>query len=272
MGPVLVTGCSSGIGLSLVQLLLEKDYDVIATARREADLHTLASMGAKSIYLDLDKPASLEAAVNQVKKMTPILYALINNSGFAQPGSVQDLSLELMRAQFQTNVFGTIELTNLCLPLLLHGEPAKLIFLSSILGVVSAPYLGAYCASKYALEALISSLRMELSGSRIHVTSIRPGAIETKFRNRAIQALKRGIAVEGSQSKRQYQKSIHDSENNRNKSKRMDSKKAAEIIISVLEKRKPKTAYYITAPAILMGALRRFIPECWVERIMQNHS
>ena len=271
-GPILVTGCSSGIGLSLVELLLKKGYDVIATARKEVDLCTLMSMGAKAVYLDLDKPDTLEAAIHQVKKMTPTLYALINNSGFAQPGSVRDLSLELMQAQFQTNVFGTIGWTNLCLPLLSHGGPTKLIFLSSILGVVSAPYLGAYCASKYALEAFISSLRMELSGSKTHVISIRPGAIETEFRHRAVQELKNGIALEESQSKCQYQKSIANSEKKKAKGKRMDSKKAAEIIVSVLEKEKPKTAYYVTAPAILMGALRRFIPERWVERIMQKHS
>jgi NAD(P)-dependent dehydrogenase (short-subunit alcohol dehydrogenase family) len=268
---ILVTGSSSGIGLATVQELQACGYSVIAAARTDKALSLLSAMGATSVYLDLNDPASIAACVDEISALTPKLHGLINNAGYAQPGAVQELSLAAMQAQFQTNVFGSVDLTNKCLPLLLHGQPAYLIFLSSILGVVSAPCLGAYCASKFALEAFVSSLRMELSSENIRVTSIRPGAIETQFRERAVQELKGNIAVDKSQYRKRYQRSIKNLHNEAVKSKRASAEVVAKLIASILHKRKPKAAYYITAAAKSMGALRHFIPQRWAEWIMMRH-
>lgn len=269
---VLVTGCSSGIGLSTAKSLLKKGYSVIATARTDKVLRHLTSIGTKSVCLDLNDPASIVACIYEIKALTPSLHALINNAAYAQPGAVQELSIKSMEKQFQTNVFGTIDLTNRCLPLLLHDDPGRLVFLSSILGVVPAPYIGAYCASKYALEAIVSSLRMELDSTRIKVSCIRPGAIETQFRTRAVDELKSNIVIENSRNKERYEKSVSDLESGKVKYNRSSPDEVAELIVRVLQSKNPKRAYYITKPAKLMGKLRRFLPERCVEAIMKKHG
>jgi NAD(P)-dependent dehydrogenase (short-subunit alcohol dehydrogenase family) len=269
---VLITGCSSGIGLATVQQLLAQNYRVIATARQPAALQQLTAMGAVAVALDLDQPASIQACVEQVQAQTTELYALINNAAYAQPGSVQELTTDVLQKQFQTNVFGTIDLTSRFLPLLQQSNSARIICISSILGVVSAPYLGAYCASKYALEAFISSLRMELVDTAIDVVSIRPGAIETAFRKRAVSELKAGVVVENSQHKDRYQKTIDDLEQGRVKYTRAAPDEAARLILRTLAVRKPKVAYYLTRPAKLMGFLRRLLSQRQVEAIMRKHG
>lgn len=268
---VLITGCSSGIGHALVARLLVEGYQVIATARSESALAELTGQGAQAVALDLEQSDSIKACVQQVKSITPSLHALINNAAYAQPGSVLDLSMSALQKQFQTNVFGTIELTQLCLPLLEQGDDPRLVFLSSILGVVPSSFLGAYCASKYALEAFVSCLRMELNG-QIKVTSIRPGAIETSFRKRAADELVKNIDIEASDNCQGYQRSVKEKTAEKSKKKRAHPNQVVSIVLRSLHSKKPKTAYYVTGPATLMGGLRRVIPERWVEALMRKFA
>src|SRR5690606_26302326 len=148
---------------------------------------------------DLDSPASIEAAVGQILERTAgRLYGLFNNGGYGQPGAVEDLSRDAIRAQFETNVFGTIELTNRVIPVMRAQGAGRIVQNSSLLGLVALPYRGAYNASKYALEGFYDTLRLELHGSGVQVSLIEPGPITSRFRANAHAMYRRHIDVEHS--------------------------------------------------------------------------
>ncbi|MGM0679787.1 MAG: SDR family NAD(P)-dependent oxidoreductase, partial [Pseudomonadota bacterium] len=160
---ILITGCSSGIGLCVARGLRERGYRVFATARREADVAKLNAEGLESLRLDLDDSDSINAAVDEVLKRTGgTLYALFNNGAYGQAGAVEDLRRDVLRRQFETNLFGWHELTNRVLPVMRRQGYGRIIQNSSILGLIALPFRGAYNASKYALEGLSDTLRLEL--------------------------------------------------------------------------------------------------------------
>ncbi|MCG8434943.1 MAG: SDR family NAD(P)-dependent oxidoreductase, partial [Gammaproteobacteria bacterium] len=185
---ILITGCSSGIGYTAAKELSARGYQVFAAARKSADVDRLKREGLTTLQLDLDDTASIEQALASTLEQTGgQLYALINNAAFAVPGAVEDLNRDAMRQQFETNVFGTMELTNRAIALMRRQGYGRIIMVSSILGRVSMPYRGAYNASKYALEGFCDTLRLELHKSGIRLSVINPGPIESRFRENAIQ-------------------------------------------------------------------------------------
>ena len=152
---VFITGCSSGIGHCVAHGLKNRGFTVIASARKPGDVKRLREEGLDCIELDLDRPESIARAVEELAGKTGRkIYGLFNNAGFGQPGAVEDLRREVLRAQFETNVFGTIELTRRILPWMRTAGEGRIIQNSSVLGFVSLAYRGAYNASKYALEGL----------------------------------------------------------------------------------------------------------------------
>src|SRR4030067_1134919 len=173
---ILITGCSSGIGRCLALGLHARGYRVFATVKQEKDIAALRAAGLESLVLDLRSPDSIRAAVDEVlAKCDDQLYALINNGAYGQPGAVEDLTRAALRLQFETSLFGTQELTNRVLPAMRAQHEGRIIQISSIPGIIALAYRGAYTASKYALEALSDTLRLELRGTNIHVTLIEPG-------------------------------------------------------------------------------------------------
>ncbi|MCK5721363.1 MAG: SDR family NAD(P)-dependent oxidoreductase, partial [Gammaproteobacteria bacterium] len=180
---ILITGCSTGIGLCVAQALQQRGYRVFATARKEDDVETLKTIGLESLQLDLDKPESIQTAVTEILKRTNgTLGALFNNGAYGQTGAVEDLSRDVLRQQFETNVFGWQELTNLVLPVMLKQGHGRIIQNSSVLGFIALKFRGAYTASKYAIEGLTDTLRQELTGTNIYISLIEPGPIESRFR------------------------------------------------------------------------------------------
>jgi len=258
---ILITGCSSGIGLCLARGLRERGYRVFASARKAADVATLTAAGFDSLVLDLDSSESIQAAVRTVLDRTGgKIYALINNGAFGQPGAVEDLSRTALRAQFETNVFGTQELTNRVIPAMRAEGEGRIINISSLLGIVCLAYRGAYNASKFALEALSDTLRLELRGTDIFVCLIEPGPIESRFRANAYEAYKRHIDREHSVFREYY----------RGVEQRLGGPKplpftlppeaVLEKVIRALEKRRPKARYAVTFPTHLFAVLRRVLP------------
>jgi len=268
---VLITGCSSGIGYVTAKGLQARGYRVFATTRKPEDVERLKHEGFEAVRLDLDDPDSIENAVEQVLAMTGgTLDALFNNGAWGQVGAVEDLSRDVLRSQFETNLFGTQELTNRILPVMRRQGHGRILYNSSVLGFIALPYRGAYVASKFALEGLADCLRLELHGTGIHVVLIEPGPILTRFRENAYRQFKANIDAEHSPHREVYEK--------------MERKLATEgpavpftlppeavlqKVIHALEAPRPKVRYYVTVPTYLFAFLRRVLPFRvldWIER------
>lgn len=185
---LLITGCSSGIGLIAAQDLQRRGYRVLAACRQAADAERMAQFGLEGVTLDLDDAQSVEQAAARVIELCGNrLYGLFNNAGYGLYGPLNTISRRQMERQFSSNLFGTHQLTQLLLPAMLpHGE-GRIIQTSSVMGLVSTPGRGAYAASKYALEAWSDTLRMELHGSGLHVSLIEPGPLSTRFTDNVAQ-------------------------------------------------------------------------------------
>jgi len=267
---ILITGCSSGIGECVAKGLQARGYRVFATARQAADVQRLQSEGLESVVLDLDDSDSIRQAVATVlQKSGGQLYALFNNGAYGQPGAVEDLSREAIRAQFETNVFGWLELSNLVIPVMRKQGFGRIIQNSSVLGLVSLPYRGAYNASKYALEGLTDTLRLELTGSGIQVSLIEPGPILSRFRDNAGKMFLRHIHAPNSPHQPRYQAMLA----------RLQQQGAAvpftlppeavlAKVIHALEAKKARIRYSVTFPAHLLAWAKRLLSHRWLDRLL----
>ena len=269
---ILITGCSSGIGICVAEGLLKRGYRVFATARKHEDVEALLNKGMESFQLDLDDSISIKGAVHEVLNKTDgKLFALFNNGGFGQPGAVEDLRRDVLREQFETNVFGYLELTNLILPTMRKQGYGRIIQNSSILGFISLPFRGAYTASKHALEGLSDTLRMELKGTDIFVSIIEPGPIEAKFRQNAYAKYKENIDAKSSHFRKQYEAM----EERLTKETAplpftLPATAVLEKVLRALESSKPKARYYVTTPTYIFAGLKRLLPGFLLEKLLIN--
>lgn len=267
---VLITGCSSGIGLGVAEGLKDRSYRVFATARQATDVARLAAAGFESLQLDLADSDSIQSAVKEVLARTGgTLDALFNNGAYGQPGAVEDLSREVLREQFETNLFGWHELTNLVIPVMRRQGHGRIIQNSSVLGFVALRYRGAYNASKYALEGLTDTLRLELAGSGIHVSLIEPGPIASHFRENAFKAYQRNINPQGSPHQDMYR---HMEARLTRPGPAVPFTLPAEAVlkkvIHALESRRPRARYYVTFPTWLFGFLKRILSSRLLDRVL----
>jgi NAD(P)-dependent dehydrogenase (short-subunit alcohol dehydrogenase family) len=266
---VLITGCSTGIGNCLAHGLRERGYRVFASARKEADVAALSAAGFTSLPLDLDSSGSIRAAVETVLDRTQgRLYALINNGAYGQPGAVEDLSRAVLRAQFETNLFGTQELTNLVIPAMRAQGEGRIIQMSSMLGIVCLAYRGAYNATKFALEALSDTLRLELRDTDIYVSLIEPGPIESRFRANAYAAFRRNIDREHSAYREYYARVEKRLEGPKPLPFTLPPEAVLVKVIRALESRRPKARYGVTFPTHFFAVLRRLLPARLLDQIL----
>lgn len=269
---ILITGCSSGIGYTTAVELKRRGHQVIASARNPLDVDRLKQQGFSAVQLDLADSASIRQAVSQALELTGgKMDALFNNGAFGQPGAVEDLSRELLRFQFETNLFGTHELTNLLIPVMRKQGHGRIIYNSSVLGLVAMPYRGAYNASKFALEGLADTLRLELQGSNIHVSLIEPGPIQSNFRKNAFALYKKNINSTHSVHQEAY----------KNMAARLQKEGPAapftlpaeavsEKVIHALEAKTPKLHYHVTVPTHLFAFLKRILPVSWLDYLLRK--
>lgn len=271
---ILITGCSSGIGQCAAAGLKARGWRVFATARRAEDVARLAGEGFESLRLDLDDPASIQAAVAAVLAATGgTLDALFNNAAYGQPGAVEDLSRAALRAQFETNLFGTLELTNCVIPVMRAQGHGRIVNNSSLLGLVALPYRGAYTASKFALEGLTDTLRLELAGCGIHVALIEPGPIVSRFRANARAAFYRHIDPAASPHRERY------AGMERRLARpgpaapfTLPPEAVLAKLIAALESPRPRVRYYVTVPTRLFAWLRRLLPYRLLDRVLLRVS
>jgi len=258
---ILITGCSTGIGYCVAKGLKQRGYRVIATARREESVKQLTDEGFESLLLDVSSSESIHRAFEQVMQLTDgHLYALFNNGAFGLPGAVEDLTRESLKFQFETNVFGWLELTNLVIPIMRKQGYGRIIQNSSVLGFVAMPFRGAYNASKYALEGLSDTLRLELKDTNIFVSLIEQGPITSRFRANAVIAMQKHIDIENSVHRDKYL-GVLDRLNKEGPAAPFTLPPEAVLkrVIYALESKKPKPRYYVTFPTYLFGFLKRVL-------------
>lgn len=259
---ILITGCSSGIGWCVAHGLKARGWRVFATARQRGDVARLQAEGLESLPLDVGDSLSIRTAVVEVLGRTDgRLEALFNNAGYGQPGAVEDITRAALREQFETNLFGAQELTGQIVPVMRRQSGGRILYNSSVLGLVAFPYRGAYVASKFALEGLADTLRLELVGTGIHVCLIEPGPILSRFRDNAHAAYRRHIRAETSPHREQYAAM---------EARLLKAGPAAPFtlppeavlkrVIHALESPRPRARYPVTVPTYLFALLRRVLP------------
>lgn len=267
---IIVTGCSSGIGAHCARALKAEGWRVFATARREEDLAGLAANGIEALPMDYTRPETIAALMETVLERTGgRLDALFNNGAYGQAGAVEDLPVEALRAQFETNVFGWHDLTRRVIPVMRRQGHGRIVQCSSILGIVPYRWRGAYNASKFALEGLSLTLRMELAGSGIHVSLIEPGPIASRFTANALVQIEKNIDLENSVHAEEYRRQLR---RLRGEAKPARGKLGPEAVHAVLRHaltaRSPRPHYVVTAPARQGVLLKKLLPAALFYRII----
>ncbi|TNV20674.1 SDR family oxidoreductase [Buttiauxella sp. B2] len=252
---VLITGCSSGIGLACAQDLKRQGYRVLAACRKPEDVERMNQSGFTGVQLDLDSPESIKTAAAYIIELTDNrLYGLFNNGGFGVYGPLQTLSREQLEQQFSTNLFGTHQLTMLLLPAMLPHREGRIVMTSSVMGLVATPGRGAYAASKYALEAWSDALRMELHHSGIKVCLIEPGPIRTQF-SQNVNQTQADKPVENPGIAARFT---------------LGPEAVVEKVRHAFASPKPKLRYPVTLVAHALSWLRRLLPGRMLDKILRG--
>ena len=271
---VLITGCSSGIGRAAADTLRERGYRTFATARRAADVERLAAGGHESLQLDLTDARSIDAALDEIFSRTSgRLYGLFNNGGFGQPGAVEDVTVEALRVQFETNVFGWHTVIRRVLPVMRAAGEGRIVQNSSVLGLVALRYRGAYVASKFAVEALTDAMRLELRGSGVRISLIEPGPIVSRFRANAYEAFRRNIDVDSSPHRVVY-RAVIDRLASEDEETTFTLPESAVVskLVHALESPRPRARYYVTVPTYALAFLKRVLPGRWLDAALSMIS
>lgn len=267
---ILITGASSGIGLASARIMKARGWRVLATARAPDDLKRLENdEGVEALPLELSDPASIAACAGEALARTDgKLYALFNNGAFGQVGAVEDLSADVLRRQLEVNVIGAHDLTCRVLPAMRANGEGRIVQCSSVLGLVSGIYRGAYCASKFALEALTDALRPELRDTGIRVSLIEPGPIRTRFVETALANVKKTVDIEASPHRDAYLARLAAMEAGGSSTFKLEPEAVAAKLVHAVESTRPKARYYVTTPTFIAAGLRRVLPTALLDRVL----
>lgn len=260
---ILMTGCSSGIGYAAAHGMRERGWRVFAACRQQADCDRLIAEGFDSPLLDYTDTASIHAALAQVLAATGgTLDALYNNGAHGTPGAVEDLPTDALRAIFESNFFGWHELTRAVLPVMRAQGHGRIVQCSSVLGLVTMPWRGAYNATKFALEGLTDTLRIEMRDTPIKIILIEPGPVTSRIRANSIPHFERWIDWESSPRKAQYEavlrKRLYESRGP--DTFELPPEAVIQKLVHALESPRPRPRYYVTTPTYISGILRRILP------------
>ncbi len=274
MKSVLITGCSSGIGVAAARALHARGWRVFATARKPADVERLNAEGLESLVLDLDDSASIRAAVTEILARTGgRLDALFNNGGFGQVGAVEDLTRDALRQQFETNLFGWVELTNLVIPAMRKQGYGRIVMNSSVLGYAAFAYRGAYNAVKFAVEGLTDTLRQELSGTGIRVILIEPGPIVSRFRENCLPHFEKHIDWRNSVHRARYEGQLARLRTPGPAAPfTLGPEAVVDKLLHALESPFPQARYPVTVPAVAFGWLKRFLSTRMMDWVLMRAS
>lgn len=267
---ILITGCSSGIGLDAARTLTSRGWRVFAACRKPEDCARLKGEGLESPRIDLDDSASIAQGLQEVLQATGgTLDALFNNAAIAVPGALEDVPRGALEAVFSTNLFGLHELTNGVLPVMRAQGHGRVVNCSSVLGLVARRWRGAYVASKFALEGLTDALRMEMKGTGIEVALIEPGSITTKFRANSVVLFERWVDWRASPRRGEYDTLLKRFYEETGPDRfELPPSAVTEKLIHAIESPRPRARYAVTIPAHGAGLLKRGLSTRMLDRIL----
>ncbi|MBU1668328.1 SDR family NAD(P)-dependent oxidoreductase [bacterium] len=264
---ILITGCSTGIGFETAKYLQTQGIKVYPTVRNAKHLPMLRAFGLEhAMKLDVTNPIEIAQVIENILEEDGKIDIWFNNAGFGQPGAIEDISVDVLREQFETNVFGLHECTRQIIPIMRQQGHGKIIQHSSVLGLISLFGRGAYTASKYAVEGLTDTLRLELAGSNIYAVLLNTGPINSNFRKNAMKKLEENVDIEHSIFKEAYQKSLA-----ADKSQVPFNEEAisvAKMVYKIIESPKPKPRYYITKATYLLGYFKRLLSTSLLDKLL----
>jgi len=265
--PILISGCSSGIGAATAAALVRSGHTVYATARRVETLTDLEALGCHLLELDVTSEESMTAAVKTVEQEHGRVGVLINNAGFGEYGPIEESDLVRVRAMFETNVFGLARLSQLVLPGMRQARTGRIINIGSMGGRITFPVGGFYHATKYAVEAISDALRVEVRPFGIEVILVEPGLIRTNFESRVNESLEVGAAArqKGNRDSKEtaYAGLLAANEKNTtggyaNNFMSTGPEAVAAVVLRAVSASRPRARYVVTPAAKAMINLRRF--------------
>lgn len=268
---ILITGCSTGIGYYCAKALQKEGFRVFATARKIEDVERLRKEGLESYQLDLDDSQSIQKALDEVLTQSGgKLYALFNNGAYGQPGAVEDLSREVLTSQFETNLFGTHELTTRVLPIMRKQGYGRIIQNSSVLGIIALRYRGAYNASKFALEGLSDTMRLELENTNIFISLIEPGPVRSDFRKNALAKFIQHIDREHTSYKEVYKEKLTGLESTEDVPFTLGEEAVFDVLLHALKSKSPKERYRVTKPTTIFWFLKRLLSTRLLDKVLRK--
>lgn len=270
---ILITGCSSGIGLDAAQGMRDRGWRVFASCRKQEDCDRLRAMGFESPRIDYADADSIQSGLQEVLQATGgTLDVLFNNGAHGLPGAVEDVPTDGLRHIFESNFFGWHDLTRQVIPVMRQQGHGRIIQNSSVLGLVAFKWRGAYVATKYALEGLSDTLRLELEGSGINVVLIEPGPVTSKIREKAIPVFERFIDWQTSALRDKYEKTVLKRLYESKGPDRFELPASAVTakLIHAAEAPRPRARYYVTTPTYIAGTLRRILSTRASDRILSR--
>lgn len=259
---LLITGCSSGIGYDAARGMRERGWRVFASCRRAEDCERLIAEGFESPRIDYQDSSSIEAGFAEMLEATGgRCDAIFNNGAFACPGAVEDLPTEALRQIFEANFFGWHTLSRLAIPVMRQQGSGRIVQNSSVLGLIALQWRGAYVSTKFALEGLTDTLRIEMKGTGIEVILIEPGPVTSLIRQNSIPHFERWIDVESSPRRERYAALRHRLYDERGPDTfELPASAVTRKLAHALESPRPKPRYYVTTPTYAMGTLKRILP------------
>ena len=260
---ILITGCSSGIGLAAARGLTARGWRVLATCRKQADCERLAAEGLTSFRIDYEEPQSIASGFERALVETGgRLDALFNNGAYGIPGLVEDLPTDALRAIFEANFFGWHDLARRAIPVMRRQDHGRIVQNSSVLGFTALKYRGAYNATKFAVEGLSDTLRLELRDTGIRVVLIEPGPIDTLIRINSRAPFRKWIDWQDSARRQVYEERIIPRLEAEHVPNRFELPPEAVVkkLVHALESPRPRPRYYVTTPTHIMGTARRILP------------
>ncbi len=269
---ILITGCSSGIGYAAAKTLKERGWRVLATARKPDDRARLEKeLGVETLDLELGDLASVRAGAKDALHRTgQKLDALYNNAAYGVIGAMEDVPGELLRRHIEINVIGTHELTRAVIPAMRARGQGRIVTCSSVLGLVSGPFRGPYCASKFAVEAMTDAMRYELAGTGIHVSLIEPGPIKSNFLDTTVATFRANIDAVNSVHRVEYERRMKAMETDTQSRLKLGPEAVVAKLIHALESPRPKVRYRVSPHTHVIAMAKRVLPGRVLDALMMR--